>query len=251
MQLELGLGAVVACSSIGHQPCDRTHRIGIALQHLHAVHERVALDCTATGRTMPSTTGELIEQGLGGFAGDDAVGHGVCMLLVRIAGPANAALQLHTGALLHDMRGLVRGGMQVGCMCECNAITGGVRVGPHRSGTLGSRATDVRAYVTHVVVAEHALDAFSMWQLGARTARAVGRCGVYGRAISSFSPSSHPLYRRRIQRFGQRTRPRRDCRRARFPSLGSRTPARRSFEAHEHLPWSARFYVNRAFPATK
>jgi hypothetical protein len=162
---------------------------------------------------------------------------------------ANTTLQLHAGALLHDVRGLVRGGMQIGGLRKCNAITGGVRVGAHRSGTLGGRTTDVCAHVAHVVVAEHVLDAVAMRKAGTRTARAVGRRGVHSRAVGSFSSRSRPLNRRRTQCLGQRTLPRRNCRRARFSSLGSRPPSRHSIEAHEHLPWGIGFYVNRAVQA--
>jgi len=55
----------------------------------------------------------------------------VGVLLVRVAGRADAALQLHAAALLDDVRGLVRRGEQVGRVAEHDVAAGRIGLGAH------------------------------------------------------------------------------------------------------------------------
>jgi hypothetical protein len=57
-------------------------------------------------------TCDLIEERLGAFATHHPIRHGIGMLLVRIAGPADAALELDSAALLDHVGSLVRRSMQ-------------------------------------------------------------------------------------------------------------------------------------------
>jgi hypothetical protein len=103
--LEVSLGrtvAVVVRMSVPHL-LERLLALGQLLLHLHRA--------AAAGRGRP---GHLPEQALGRLLpGDHRVGHGVGVLLIGIAdGPTPP--EVHPGALLDDVGGLVGGGVQVG-----------------------------------------------------------------------------------------------------------------------------------------
>jgi hypothetical protein len=70
---------------------------------------------------------------------------------------AYASWQRHARALLHHVRGLVRGRAQIGRGREGNAFTRGVRCCAHRPAGIGGRAADVRLHGAHVVISEAGL----------------------------------------------------------------------------------------------
>jgi len=81
-----------------------------------------------------------IEQRLGRLALHDEVRNRVGVLLVAIRRLADAALELDAAALLDDVRGLVRRGVEVGRSGERDVIADRDALGAHRRRALGRRA---------------------------------------------------------------------------------------------------------------
>ena len=86
----------------------------------------------------------MIEQCLGALAAHDCIGHDVRVLLVGVADLPHATLELHTSALLDHVRGFMRGGVNIWCARECDAISRCERLGTHRCSALGRAAANVR-----------------------------------------------------------------------------------------------------------
>src|SRR5262249_26051003 len=78
--------------------------------------------------------GVLGEQRRGRATGDDGVGDGVGVLLVAITGLAHSSFEVHAGLLLHDVRRLVGGSVEVGAGTERDARALGVGLGANRGG---------------------------------------------------------------------------------------------------------------------
>jgi len=124
---------------------------------------------------------------------------------------------MHTSALLHYVRGLVRGGVQIGHTGECDMIPGGVRFGPDLGARTRSSFAGVRLDLAHVVRAERGLDDVEMRQRRSAVGDAALRCLVdvvagggsgglalhrYGVCVQRLSPEVRPHARlaRRIRR---------------------------------------------------
>jgi len=120
----------------------------------------------------------MIEEILRALALHDAVGDGVGVPLVGIADLADAALQLHAGTLLDDVRGLVRRGVEVGRSGERDVIADRERARAHRRRALGRRAADVGLDRADIVAAERLLDRREVGQGGRAAGDAVRRGGV-------------------------------------------------------------------------
>ena len=90
----------------------------IAFFQLHML----AIARTALDRAATAPTSHLGQDGFGALAGHDRVGDPIRVLFVRVAGRTNTAGKLNTGALLHDVSGLVRRRVQVGRAAEGNVI---------------------------------------------------------------------------------------------------------------------------------
>jgi hypothetical protein len=104
-----------------------------------------------------------------------AIGHGVGVLLVCVADLADAALQVHPGALLYDVSGLVRGGMHTGWRGERYLIALGVGLRADLGRSRRSRSADVAADSRQVVArAERSLDGLEVGQ----RARAAGHATI-------------------------------------------------------------------------
>jgi hypothetical protein len=69
----------------------------------------------------------LVEQRHRTLSGYHGIRNGVGVLLVGISRRADAALELDTAALLHDVRGLVSGGVQIWAARECDSVPRRVR----------------------------------------------------------------------------------------------------------------------------
>ncbi len=100
------------------------------------------------------------------------------MLLVGVAFLADIALERHTGALLDDVRSLVRRRVEIRLTGERNVVAGRVRLRAHGSRPLGGLPADVRLDVADVVATERALDEVAMRQRAAGALRAVRRGSV-------------------------------------------------------------------------
>jgi len=98
------------------------------------------------------------EQRLGRASGDHGVRRRIRVPLVLIAGGADAVGDLHAGALLHDMRCLVCGGVQVGRFAERDVVSHGERARADLLAGLGRGPADVSLDAAHIVSAERALD---------------------------------------------------------------------------------------------
>lgn len=85
-------------------------------------------------------------------------GHRIGVLLVRVAGAADAAAEVHARALLDDVRRLVRHRMQVSATIQDDVIARRVRPGAHLAGARGCVLPRVRLDPRDVVLAERALD---------------------------------------------------------------------------------------------
>jgi len=68
------------------------------------------------------------------------------------------------GALLDDVHGFVRGGMQVWGVSEDDAIAERERARTELTGSLGRRSTDVSAYLRDVMTPKARLDLIEEWQ---------------------------------------------------------------------------------------
>jgi hypothetical protein len=92
------------------------------------------------------------------LAAHDAVGDLVCVALVCVAGLADPALEVHPGALLHDVRGLVRRGVQIWGARERDVVAGSERPRAHRGGACGSVRIGVGLDIIDALASEGALD---------------------------------------------------------------------------------------------
>jgi hypothetical protein len=88
---------------------------------------------------------------------------------------SDATLQLYAAALLHDVRGLVRRGVEARGEGERDMVPGRVRLGPDRAARGCCRVADVRLDATDVVPSEQALDRVGMRQRTARAGDALRR----------------------------------------------------------------------------
>jgi hypothetical protein len=113
----------------------------------------------------------LIEQPLRGLTRDDGVRDPIRVLLVRCAA-VGAALQRHAAARLHDVRGLVRGGVQIGRTAERDVAVGGERGGAELARRGRGRTVGVRADPGDVVLAEALRDLRAERQLATRALHA-------------------------------------------------------------------------------
>ncbi|XXR37424.1 hypothetical protein WME90_42000 [Sorangium sp. So ce375] len=100
----------------------------------------------------------LVQQGLGRLPADDGIGHLVGLPLVAIADLADAAVELDTRLLLHDVRRLVRGEPQVRRPTEGDAIADRERPGAQPRRGAARSAVAARANMTDVVATERLLD---------------------------------------------------------------------------------------------
>jgi hypothetical protein len=106
------------------------------------------------------------------------LGHCICVTLVRVAGLADAAQQLHPIALLDDVRGLVRGGMEVGCPGECEVFPACEGLRTHDHGPLSRALVHVGLDGADIVATEQSLDGGARWQITGRPAHAMICGGV-------------------------------------------------------------------------
>jgi hypothetical protein len=132
------------------------------------------------GTTMVArATAVAVEYRLGRLAGDHRISDGVGVLLVGVAFLADVALERHTGALLDDVRGFVRRGVEIRLTGERDVVARCVRLRAHGSRALGGLPADVGLDVADVVTAERALDDIVMRQRTAGSLSAVRRGGVH------------------------------------------------------------------------
>ena len=148
----------------------------VVLADLLAADEDVTLHGAAAGAR--ARRGVLAQQRLARLALDDKVGDLVGVALVRIAGLADAALELHAAALLDDVGGLVGGGVEVRLAAERDVVAGGEGVGAHGLGAGRGSLVGVGDDLADVVAAEGALDLIDVGKRPAGAAGAVGRGGV-------------------------------------------------------------------------
>jgi len=109
----------------------------------------------------------------------------VGVLLVRIARVAHAVLQLHAAALLHDVRGLVRRGVEAWRAGESDVIADRVGLGADCRARLARGRAGVRADARHVVAAERALDDVQVGQRRGGASDPVHGCSMDIARLSS------------------------------------------------------------------
>jgi hypothetical protein len=80
------------------------------------------------------------------------------VIFMRVACLANTALEVHPGALLDDVGGLVRGRVEIRGRRECGVIAGGERLRSHRACPLGSLDIRMCFDASNVMPAEGTLD---------------------------------------------------------------------------------------------
>lgn len=125
-----------------------------------------------------------IEQRLGRLALDHLIGDRVSVMLVGIAVASDAAGQLHTTTLLHDMGGLVSREVQVWRFLKRDVIARRVRLRAHALSCLGRLAADVGVHQGDVVLPECALDQVEVGQRATDSGYALlrrlprGRCAA-------------------------------------------------------------------------
>jgi len=125
----------------------------------------LALHHTLDGLRRGATSNRvLIEKPLGTLAAYDRIRHLVGVPLVRVAGFADAALQLHAAALLRDVRGLVGCCVEARRARECDVGTGRVGLGADRAARGRGVPTHVRLDARDVVAAEQGLDSVAVRQ---------------------------------------------------------------------------------------
>jgi hypothetical protein len=145
---------------------------------------------------------------------NDGVGHLVGVLLMHITALADSAFQLHTAALLDDVRGFVRRCMKARDGGERNVVSGGVGLGTDRAACGRGRSADVRLDTADVVPAEQALDPVGMRQ----RATVVGDSPCGG-LLDRVAIGLIDLLRRRTRRALDRRS--RDCAEVAAPGLSS------------------------------
>ena len=96
----------------------------------------------------------MVEQILSRCTCDHTIGYLIRVLLVRITCFPDTTLELHAPALLHDVRGLVRRGVEVRRRRERNMVARGECLCAHRAGTRGCRRIHVGLDVSDVVAAK-------------------------------------------------------------------------------------------------
>src|SRR5262249_52387800 len=133
----------------------------------------------AVGLRAAAPAAHRVEQALGRLALYDRVGDRVGVLLVAIAALPDAARERDAGALLHDVRGLVGGGVQVGALAEGDVVAGRVRVGAHRVAGRRGGAALVRLHAGDVVATERHLDRVEVRQGATAAGRAARRGRVH------------------------------------------------------------------------
>src|SRR5262249_50044025 len=126
-----------------------------ALELLSAGHLRALDDRFARAAPRPD---DLVEDRLRPLALDDEVGDAIGLTLVLVAGAPEVALELNARALLDRVRGLVRGGVEVGLVRERDLVAARVGLRAERVARLGRRASDERLHARDVVAAEARLD---------------------------------------------------------------------------------------------
>ena len=110
------------------------------------------------------------------LAANDEIRDRVGVALVGVAGGADAALQRDAAALLDHVRGLVRGGVEIGRGAERDAIADRVRLRADRGRGVGGLRAGVGLDGAHVVArSERALDLIEERQRGAEAGHAARR----------------------------------------------------------------------------
>jgi hypothetical protein len=107
------------------------------------------------GRT---ARGAIVEQLLGGVAGDHAIGDRVGLALVGVTRRPDPAFELNAAALLNHVRRLVGDRVQVGARTEHDVVAGGVGLGTHGARGRGRLVAGVRPNRRDVMTAERTLD---------------------------------------------------------------------------------------------
>jgi len=137
---------------------------------LVVIGEALPLNCTARRRSRRrGRRYHRIEEGGGGLSRDHSVGHRVGVAFVRITGLTDPTLEVDPCTLLNDVGSLVGRGVQVDPGRERNVIPRRVRGRADRGGCTLSVAANVRAYATHIVVAEGHLDLVQVRQRSTRS----------------------------------------------------------------------------------
>jgi hypothetical protein len=81
------------------------------------------------------------------------------VLLVGITGLAYAALELDPGALLHHVRGLMRGSVERGVRrVEPNIAASCIALGPHPIARIARTRVGVSAHIRDIMLPERRLD---------------------------------------------------------------------------------------------
>jgi hypothetical protein len=120
------------------------------------------------------------QQVRGRLARDHAIRDRIGVALVGIAVGADAARQVDAGALLHDVGGLVRGGVQIGRRREGHVGAGRVGGRADRRGGGGGGASDVGAHRRQLVGrTERARDRVAVRQRFARACDPGRRLGAH------------------------------------------------------------------------
>lgn len=143
------------------RPAGRIVAQGLVLAGSEALHHRARA---------PARRRQIIESRLRRLALHHEVGDGVGMALVVIVCFADAALELNTAALLHHMRGLVGGGVQIGRSTECDVAAGGIRGGPDLCACDRGSPADMGAHAADVVAPKRGLNRLGEGQRAAAAA---------------------------------------------------------------------------------
>jgi hypothetical protein len=104
------------------------------------------------------------------------VGDRICLFLIAVAGAPDAILEVHSRALLHNMRRFVRGELDIGVAAESDAVTRCISQRTHTFVGMRRGAADRGPCTSDVVAAEQSLDAVNVRKrlAGARDAFACG-----------------------------------------------------------------------------
>jgi hypothetical protein len=105
----------------------------------------------------------------------------------------DTAEELHSTALLYDVRGLVRRGRQRRRPAERDVIAGRERIGSHVIGGGSSVSTDVSANLPYIMLPERPLDLLEVRQLRAPSARAGARSLVLQRLVARWISHLHSI----------------------------------------------------------
>jgi hypothetical protein len=116
--------------------------------------------------------------------------------LVDVAGRADAALEVDAGALLNDVRGLVRGGVEIRRAGERDVVAAREAGGAHVVAGLPGGAVGVRLDAGDVEPAERALDRVEVGQARARAGGPALRGLVNAGGIAAHGAGLLALHRR-------------------------------------------------------